>query len=108
MNNIITPMFIIEMIANRYDERIISTIDKDYNICIYINNIDKIKKKKYISNLEGRGLTYKDACIDYINNVLNTDYCIRYKKKFYATTPIRNIVKAYMNSIKQIEEKKDV
>lgn len=104
----ISPMFIIEMIAEKYNEKIISLIDNEYNVCVYINNIDRISKKKYLSNIEGRGLTYRDACIDYIEKALDPSYCIRYKKEYYATTPIRKIIKTYMSIIKQKEENENV
>ena len=88
-----TAMELIEKIANHYNERIHVTVDKDYNICVHINNIDRIYRKKYLSNLEGRGETYKKACENYIRNLMDKKYYLRYNSKFYATKTIRNIIR---------------
>ena len=87
------PMILMEKLSKASKERIVITVDVDYNICIHINNIDRLYKKKYLSNLEGRGLTYRDACINYINNLMDSNYRLRYKSKFYITTKLRNIIK---------------
>lgn len=89
----ILPMELVEKCANEYHEKIILTIDKDYHICIYIKNIDRIKNRRLLSNLEGRGLTYHDACIDFILNLMDKNYTIRYKSKFYATETLRTIIR---------------
>lgn len=92
-NNYVTPMLLMEKLASYYNERIFVDVDVDYKICIHINNIDRIYKKKYLSNLEGRGLTYEEACKDYIKNLMDRKYCIRYKSKFYATNSLRTIIR---------------
>ena len=89
----ISPMLLMERLAEYYKERIIVDVDVDYKICVHINNIDRIYKKKYLSNLEGRGYTYEDACIDYIKNLMDRKYNIRYNSKFYATNSLRTIVR---------------
>ena len=88
-----TPMSLIEKLANHYKERILIDVDVDYNICVHINNIDRIYKKKYLSNLEGRGLTYEEACKDYIRNLMDSKYNLRYNSKFYATKTLRTIIR---------------
>lgn len=88
MNDI--PMKIIEDISSHYNELILTCIDKDYNVVVHINDIDKIYKKKYLFNLDGRGLTYRDACIDYINNLMDKTYNLRYKKYKYITRSLRS------------------
>ena len=88
-----TPMKLVEKIASAYKTNVSICIDVDYKICIYIHELDRIRKNKYLSNLEGRGFTYKEACIDYLNNILDERYNIRYKKKYYATTPLRKFIK---------------
>ena len=87
------PMYLVEKCAKCYNEKIVVTIDKDYKICIHIRYIDRLKKRKYLSNLEGRGETYKDACIDYIKNLMDKKYTIRYKLRFYATEKLRTIIR---------------
>lgn len=88
------PMKIMEDLASLYSAKIHTVIDIDYKVCVYITNIDRLKRKKYLCNLEGRGYTYRDACINYIQNILDTKYQIRFKKKYYASTPLRKIVKS--------------
>lgn len=87
------PMKLLELCADQYNEKIILTVDIDYKICVYIKNIDRIKRRKYLSNLEGRGSTYHDACVDFINNLMDKKYNIRYKTKFYATETLRTIIR---------------
>lgn len=87
------PMELVQSCADAYHEKIVITIDKDYKICIYIKNIDRIKGRKYLSNLEGRGNTYRDACINFLCNLMDRNYNIRYKTKFYATEALRTIVR---------------
>lgn len=95
-----TPMRLVERIASLFRSKVSVCIDVDYKICVYIPDIDRIRKKKYLSNLEGRGFTYQEACINYLINVLDKRYNLRYKKKYYATSPIREIIrsnKIFMN-----------
>ena len=87
------PMILMDKLANYYNERIVLTIDDDYRLCIYINNIDRLYRKKYLSNLEGRGYTYREACIDYIKNLMDSKFNIRYKINLYATNPLRTIIR---------------
>lgn len=85
----------VNCISKVYNERIFTCIDKDGLICVYINNIDKIYNNKYISNLEGRGNTLDEACENYILNIMNKKFNLRYKIKFYATTNLRTIIRKY-------------
>ena len=87
------PMRLMEELANVYHEHIRVITDVDNRICVWITRIDKLKSRKYLSNLEGRGDTYREACIQYIYNLMNSKYQIRYKHKLYATTPLRNVVR---------------
>lgn len=87
------PIDLVQKCAEQYHEKIILTIDTEFKICIYIKNIDRIKGRKYLSNLEGRGFTYQEACIDFIKNLMDKNYNIRYKTKFYATESLRTIVR---------------
>ena len=92
-NNYNLPMELVQKCADEYHEKIVLTIDKDYKICIYIKNIDRIKGRKYLSNLEGRGFTYHDACVDFLINLMDKNYFLRYKTKFYATEALRGIIR---------------
>ena len=88
----------IEMVvcmSNSYHEKIFTCIDRDGLICVYIHNIDRIYKRKYLSNLEGRGHTYDEACENYILNLMNRKFHLRYKIKFYATTKLRTTIRKY-------------
>lgn len=86
---------ILYSIAKLYNEKVITCIDSDGLICVYIKNIDCIYKRKYLRNLEGRGCSFDVACENYINNAMDTNYNLRYKIKFYATTKIRRIIRKY-------------
>lgn len=98
---------LIKHISELYSGRIMFYLDVNNDYVIFIQNIERIKRKKYISNLEGRGSTLEDACERYIHNALNTDYNLRYKHKFYVTTPIRNMIKKSLRNIKVDGEYKD-
>lgn len=94
-------VYLINRIAEYYNEKVISCIDINNMICVYITNIDKLKHKSMLSNLEGRGITYEDACIDYIINALDTQYTLRHNHTLYVTTKIRKILKSNYKSIKR-------
>ena len=104
------PMKIMDRLASVYNTRICYIIDVDYKICIWIRGIDKLKNKKYLSNLEGRGYTYRAACLDYIKKLMDKSYLIRFNKKTYATTTLRNVVRHdnIYKKIKMTEERINV
>lgn len=83
----------VEMIASHFHERILVTTTIDNSIYIRINHIDRLRKRKYLSDLYGSGKTYEEACCNYILHAMNRNYLLRYKHKYYATTTIRNIIK---------------
>jgi hypothetical protein len=89
-----TPEKIMIEISCYYKARIRNISDIDGNICVFIDGLDRLKKRRFLSNLEGRGKDYHEACIDYINNLMDKNYLIRYKKKIYATSPLRKIVRS--------------
>ena len=80
-------------LASIYNTKVRSIEDINGDICVWIEKIDRLYKRKYLSNLEGRGKTLEEAYIDYIQNLMNTKYQIRYNKKIYATSSLRNIIK---------------
>jgi hypothetical protein len=98
-------------LSDSYHTKIRVIVDENNKYCVWIDHIDRIKRKKYLSNLIGRGDTYIDACIDYLINLLDTSYHLRYMKDFYATTTLRNIIKRnkpLMKYLKEIEGEKGV
>ena len=86
------PMKVLDAIAELYNEKIMYCIDVNYNICVYVPNINKIYKLRYLKNLEGRGISYHDACLDYLKNANDNKFKLRYKK-LYATSKIRKIIR---------------
>ena len=86
------PMKSLEKIAKLRNMTILTCIDANYNVVVYIPQLSRIKNKKYLSNLEGRGLTYRDACVDFIINLMDYNYNIRYKEKYYITSLVRTYV----------------
>lgn len=86
------PMKIVEKISERYNEKIVVGVDKDYMIYVYIPNITRVKNKEYLSDITGRGWTYHEACVSFINKLVNKNYNIRYLNELYATEEIRNII----------------
>jgi hypothetical protein len=94
----IIPMKIIEEIealqCNSIDSKTIIGVDDNYHIYIYFRNIERITKTSLLADLTGRGLTYKDACIDYIYKLLDDNYKIRMNGG-YATKKIRDIINQY-------------
>lgn len=84
---------LVDKVADTYNEKVQTCIDIDDMICVYIHNIDKIYKRQYLSNLEGRGYTYEQACKNYINNMMDRKFNLRYKIRFYATTKLRTIIR---------------
>lgn len=91
-DNYTEPMKTVEKIANLKNMNICTCIDKDYNVVVYIYQLSKIKDKRYLSNLEGRGKTYREACIDFIINIMDKNYNLRYEKEYYITSVIRSFV----------------
>lgn len=79
-------------IAALYSSNYHIGIDKNKQVFVFIDNLDGLKKKKYLTDLTGRGETYQEACIDYIQKLLDKTICIRYKRKFYATSKIRKLI----------------
>lgn len=98
-----TPGELFKDIASIYSSKCHIGIDKNKQVFVFIEDLDGLKKKKYLTDLTGRGETYQDACIDYIQKLLDRSICIRYKRKFYATSKIRKLInktnfrKKYMN-----------
>lgn len=86
------PGEIFKSIAQLYHSRYHIGIDKNTDVYVFIDNIDGIKKKKYLTDITGRGNTYQEACIDYIKKLLDRSICLRYKRKFYATRKIRSFI----------------
>ena len=87
------PMKCIESLCEKVHGHLLTSIDKDYNIVVFIYEFDRIKNKKYLYNLEGRGETYREACIDYIRNIMDSKFNLRYLKKYYATLSLREFIK---------------
>lgn len=90
---------ILKEISDKYNEKIISYNDVDNNVVVYIRNIDKIKKKKYLYPLEGRGVDYEKACDDFINKAMDSSFNLRYKLTLYSTTNIRAIIRKYSKKL---------
>lgn len=86
------PMHIVEKISRTKGMKIMTCIDKDYNVVVYIPQLSRVKNKKYLSNLEGRGQTYREACIDFIKNLMDNNFNIRYNNDFYVTELMRTCV----------------
>ncbi len=84
---------IVESIASHFHERILITTTIDNVVNIRINNIDRLRKRKFLSDLSGVGKTYEEACCNYILHALDRKYLLRYKQKYYATTTIHNMIK---------------
>lgn len=84
---------IMSQLSSVYNTKVRAIEDINGDICVWIEKIDRLYKRKYLSNLEGRGKTLEDAYIDYIKKLMNTTYQIRYNKKIYATSSLRNIIK---------------
>lgn len=85
---------IMEKLAKRYNTKVIHGLDINGLYYIYIRDIDKLKKRKYLYPLEGRSIDLLIVYKNYLRNLMNPQYQIRYKRKLYATTPLRNIVKS--------------
>ena len=83
------PMKAVESIAKLKHMKIMTCIDVKYNVVVYIPELSRIKEKKYLSNLEGRGNTYREACVNFIYNLMDNDFNIRYKGKYYITELVR-------------------
>lgn len=87
------PIFILLEIASSFHEKIVIGIDTDELLYLYIPNLDRLKRRKFLSDLTGRGPTLYDASMDFLRQVMDPLFTIRYKKKYYATTKLRSIVK---------------
>lgn len=85
-----------DALIDKYPEaELFSGLDTYGNYYVYYRNIDLISRKKYLLYLTGRGDTFAHAYIDLCKHMMDKNYRLRYKSKFYATTPIRNIIKRY-------------
>ena len=84
---------LVHKIAKLYNQKVRFIIDNDGLYCVFIDNLDRIKSRKYLSNLEGRGNTKEEACVNYILNLLDSSFNIRYSKNIYATEKVRRIIK---------------
>ena len=73
--------------------KLISGIDADFNVYVFFDNIDrKNTENSLITDLTGRGETYKDACKDLIFKLQDKRYRLCTKNGLYRTRRIRSII----------------
>lgn len=77
------PMDIVNDIAFRLGKgaQVVSGIDKDYKVYVYIRNLDWAKKG-LLSTITGRGNSYKDACISYLYYLLDRKFTLHFYKGY--------------------------
>jgi len=93
MNDVNQSLLLVSKMAKKYGEEMVMGIDSDGLYYVFITNIDRLKNKRYMKDLTGHGVTVYDACMDYILAVMDRRYNIRYRKKYYATVKLRNIIR---------------
>lgn len=90
----VLPMLVVSILENELDLGSPSTgIDKDYNVFIWYHKLSRMKgKKDLLIDVSGRGPTYRDACIDFLNQLLDDNYKLKVDGKGYSTKKIREII----------------
>lgn len=76
-------------------------IDADYKVYLYFKEIDGLINldSGLYRSVTGRGDTYRDACLDLLNQLLDTKYRIRTMSGGYKTEKIRKVILSFLNSI---------
>jgi len=90
------PMKLVEQIATLCGSNIRKGINEDYNVYVSLWSIEASQKGKPVL-LEGTGLTYEDACVDLIIQMMNEHITIkRYGnlKGGYLTSKVRKLIQA--------------
>jgi len=73
--------------------KLICGLDKNCQFYVYFSDIDCLYKKRYLTPTTGRGDSFDEALIDLCNQLMNKEYTIRYKTRFYATKNIRKAIR---------------
>lgn len=86
----------INLISNKLSTRIFCGVDVDYNTYVYIDRLDGVTHHSIHFPLCGRGVTYEDACYDYVKKLLDPGINLRFKYGYtegYVTRKVRDIIK---------------
>lgn len=77
----------VENLAKKLESTIFASVDVKYNVYVYINGL-AVHDDCFEIGAAGRGLTYADACKDYIKRLCNInedEYLMCKGQKFYLT-----------------------
>lgn len=99
------PIDIVEEIMSTYKLNRFVNIDVHYNVVFWFDNLYLVTKKSLERDCEGVAQTYNEACIDFIQKLLDKKYNIRINGGYH-TDDVRNIIenhnfKEYMDTDKE-------